>query len=247
MLYTASYPINWNAFDKSDLFMKHWVSLPRLSEKQYCEGFFKMNAKQMIVIKCLFVLLLCLSGCGSNPKSAPVDSGANGSSKPSADIVSMPSDIDESKLSDQHGFEGYIVKKDGSRILVVERNSTDYSANGGMSDSYSAIWFSNVTANVEIGQYVKVWIKYGELMDSYPQQGEAEHLIVKSGLQPEGAVMSEAEAIRQALSSLTDGNWDIPIIKDVYYDAANSIWKIFVGRNGDNKGSWIALHENQTY
>ncbi|CAM4394343.1 hypothetical protein FHS16_001951 [Paenibacillus endophyticus] len=198
-----------------------------------------MNAKHMILIKCLFVILLCLSGCVSNPNSALVVSESSGSPKPTVDAISMPSGIDESKLSDQHAFEGYIVKKEDSRILVVERRSTDYSANGGMSDFYSAIWFSEVTANVEIGQQVKIWIKYGELMDSYPQQGEAEHLVVKSGLQPEGATMSEAKAIRQALSSLSDENWEIPIIKDVNYDATDSTWKIFIGQNGDNSGKEI--------
>ncbi|MGO4545021.1 YobA family protein [Paenibacillus sp. 2TAB23] len=204
-----------------------------------------MNAKHMIFIKCLFVMLMCLSGCGSNPKSAPVDSESSVSPKPTLDAVSMPSGIDESKLSNEDAIEGYIVKKENSRILVVGRHSTDDSVNGGMNDSYSAIWFSDVTANVEIGQQVKIWIKYGELMDSYPQQGEAEHLVVKSGLKPEGARMSEAEAILQALTSLTDGSWEIPIIKDVHYDAADSIWKIFIGQNGDNRGSEIQVSDEK--
>jgi hypothetical protein len=38
-------------------------------------------------------------------------------------------------------------------------------------------------------------------------------------------------------------NWEIPIIKDVYYDVTDSIWKIFIGKNGDNGGSEIQVSD----
>jgi hypothetical protein len=160
-----------------------------------------VSKRYFIAITAWLVMLLFITGCGSKPASTSVDLGASDKTKTSSDSAPQPSDVDKSELPKQPGFVGYVVKKEDGRILVVNPTSHDNSANGGMSDYYRAAWFSNAPAEVEVGQQVEVWAKDGKLNASYPAQGETEHLIVKPGLQPEGAVLSEAEAIHQALST----------------------------------------------
>lgn len=158
--------------------------------------------KSLILV--LFLLLVVSSfGCGTK--------GSN-----NADGVG-PSD-------GEPGIEGYIVKKEGSRILVVDSEPQDFSSTGGLKEFYNAIWFSNAPENVEIGEKVQVW--FDVVMESYPGQSEAKKVLVLPNVKPEGADLSEAEAIREALTSPQINTNEVTVIKAAKYDAKSDVWDI---------------------
>jgi hypothetical protein len=152
----------------------------------------------------------------------------------------------ESKSTEVHnsGFNGYVVKKDKDRILVVNSTERDFSANGGASHYYEAIWFSNSPFNIEVGQHVEVQTD-GAIAQSYPGQGQAESVSVITGLKPKGVLLSEAEAVRKALTSPEAADYNVPVIKEVKFDEALAEWIVAVTRSGDEKALEIRVKDNQ--
>ncbi|MHA6480693.1 DUF3221 domain-containing protein [Paenibacillus sp. strain BS8-2] len=124
------------------------------------------------------------------------------------------------------GFVGYITKVDGDRMLVVSSEGEDYSSTGGVSHHYAAVWFTvdDPPHPVEVGMKVK--LKFGMLLDSYPQQGKAERMELYMDPKPEGAALSEEEAIRQAMDAFELPKDQIVIVTNTEYDAESSLWMI---------------------
>lgn len=56
---------------------------------------------------------------------------------------------------DEPGMTGYVVKKEGGRILVVDSNPQDFSSTGGVEEFYNAIWFSKTPMSIEVGLQVR--------------------------------------------------------------------------------------------
>lgn len=130
----------------------------------------------------------------------------------------------------EHGFNGYVLKSENNRILVVSSTAQDFSANGGQKNFYEAIWYSDAPSHIEAGMKVAVWSE-GALLESFPAQGTAEY--VRQIVNPdfEQAKLTEQEAVRQALSSLNTENENEPLfnaIKAVEYDAAAAQWTVYV-------------------
>lgn len=121
---------------------------------------------------------------------------------------------------DEPGMIGYIVKVDNGRILVVDPEPKDFSSTGGISEFYNAIWFSNAPKEVRPGDKVKVW--FDIVADSYPGQSEALAVEVIPSTKPEGANLTESEALRKALES---GNINVVTVKSIAFDGSNN-WNI---------------------
>ncbi|KOY12630.1 DUF3221 domain-containing protein [Paenibacillus xylanivorans] len=125
----------------------------------------------------------------------------------------------------EEGFTGYVVDRKEDSILVVDPVYEDFSANGGADRYYPAKWFSNAP-DPQIGSYVEVWTDGGPENEPYPGQARAEKIDVSCPATPEGAQMSETDAIRGGLYSSDGKKVRIPVIEDVNFDENSKIWTI---------------------
>lgn len=136
--------------------------------------------------------------------------------------------------AEKPGIEGYVVKTEKNKILVVSSESKDYSSTGGVKEFYDAIWFSNVSQDVEIGQKVQVWFKTIE--ESYPGKSQANKILILPSKKPEGANLSDTEVIKQFLTAKSDNvkGFFAPIIKAVVYNPQSDNWNIHL-QDADGK------------
>lgn len=166
--------------------------------------------KRLLSFLLLPVLCFMLVGCGKTTDSGDGDKVVNGS------------DTDP-------GIEGYVVKKDDSRILVVSSVPKDFSSTGGMNEFYNAIWFSKAPEKVELGDKVQVW--FDIVLESYPGQSEAMKVVIFPSKKPQGADLTEAEAIRIALGSGGIDPMGVPVIKDVKFNSQADSWDVIIRQN----------------
>lgn len=124
------------------------------------------------------------------------------------------------------GFIGYITKTDGDRMLVVSSEPEDFSSNGGIWGYYAAVWFTmdDPPHPLEVGMKVKV--QFDMLLDSYPQQGQAERLDLYMHQKPRGAVLYEDEAIRKAMDSFELPEEQFAIVTKTAFNAESSLWVV---------------------
>ncbi|MEK4112623.1 hypothetical protein ABIC86_003114 [Paenibacillus sp. DS2363] len=160
-----------------------------------------------IVCTMLSIWILGLTGCaGSNEcKSAQT-------------IANLPT---------EKGFSGYVVERKDDSILVVDPVFEDYSSNGGNSRYYPAKWFSNAP-DPQIGSYVEVWTDGGPENEPYPGQARAEKIAVSCPVAPDGAHMTDADAIRSGLLSPGAENIRVPVIEDKRFDADSGTWTLLI-------------------
>ncbi|PRA05428.1 MULTISPECIES: DUF3221 domain-containing protein [unclassified Paenibacillus] len=125
----------------------------------------------------------------------------------------------------EKGFTGYVVERKDNSILVVDPAFQNYSSNGGKSRYYPAKRFSNAP-DPQIGSYVEVWTDGGPENQPYPGQARAEKIAVSCPNTPDGAHMTDADAIRSGLRSLDTENMHIPVIEDTRFDADTGTWTI---------------------
>nr|WP_144919520.1 YobA family protein [Paenibacillus bovis] len=146
----------------------------------------------------LFFVAIILAACGQ----ANADGNTDEKGKP--DII------------------GYVMDQNESRILVVSVEAQDFSANGGLSEYYDAISLSNVPDNVNVGQMVKVWID-GPVADSYPMQGKISKLEVVESSKPDGAKMTEEQALRKIIKAQPTKQMAVRSIK---FNNDSNIWMV---------------------
>lgn len=157
------------------------------------------------VLISLSILIVCLTGCSGHIDCNSVQTQAN-----------PPSD---------NGFTGYVVDREGNSILVVDPAYEDFGANEGESRYYPAKWFSNAP-DPQIGSYVEIWTDGSPENQPYPGQARAETIAVSCPANPDGAHMSEEEAIRAGLYSSDGEQVRIPVIENVDFDKDIGIWTI---------------------
>ncbi|MEK4367469.1 DUF3221 domain-containing protein [Paenibacillus sp. FSL R5-0473] len=159
------------------------------------------------VFMLLSTLIVCLTGCSGSNECNSVQTQANA---PSED-----------------GFTGYVVERKDNSILVVDPAYEDFSANGGGSRYYPAKWFSN-SPDPQIGSYVEVWTDGGPENQPYPGQARAEKIAVSCPVAPDGAHMTDADAIRSGLLSSDAENIRVPVIEDKRFDADSGAWTLLI-------------------
>lgn len=169
--------------------------------------------KKAVAIAMFLVLVITLIGCDSSA-------------------------VEDSYLNDEPGIVGYVMERDGDRILVINPEPQDFSGTGGVSEYYDAIWFENAPNDINMGEKVKVW--YDIVRDSYPGQSEAMHIEVIPSQKPEGANLTESEALYRALTSQEIHSDSILAVKSIEYDSKTKKWEIKL------KEIWSeAMHELQ--
>ncbi|WKL02966.1 DUF3221 domain-containing protein [Paenibacillus amylolyticus] len=159
--------------------------------------------RQVLIL--LSILFVCLTGCSGHIECNSVQTQANA---PSED-----------------GFTGYVVERKDDFILVVDPANRDNSSNGGADRYYPAKWFSNAP-DPQIGSYVEVWTDGGPENQPYPGQARAEKIAVSCSVAPDGAHMTDVDAIRSGLLSPGAENIRVPVIEDVQFDHDAGTWTI---------------------
>ncbi|NUU76007.1 DUF3221 domain-containing protein [Paenibacillus xylanilyticus] len=125
----------------------------------------------------------------------------------------------------EKGFTGYVVDRKEDSILVVSPEYEDFGSNGGASRYYPAKWFSNAP-DPQVGSYVEIWTDGGPENEPYPGRARAESIAEYTAATPDGAKISEADAIRGGLY-LPDGERiSVPVIEDVEFQADTGTWKV---------------------
>ncbi|MDQ0888763.1 hypothetical protein QFZ81_003851 [Paenibacillus sp. V4I9] len=122
-------------------------------------------------------------------------------------------------------IEGYIVDKKVGEILVVSSEAKDYSHGKGQ-EFYNAIWFSNVSDTLVIGDKVKVWAERGNYTAPYPGREIAHKVIEQSTVRPKGADRTEEYMLQRALQDekLKTDMHKIIAVKSVNYNAKEDTW-----------------------
>jgi len=157
------------------------------------------------VLILLSILFVCLTGCSGHIECNSVQSQANA---PSED-----------------GFTGYVVDRKDDSILVVDPAYRDNSSNRGADRYYPAKWFSNAP-DPQIGSYVEIWTDGRPENQPYPGQARADKIAVSCPNTPDGAHLSEADAIRGGLYTTDGEKVRIPVIEYVQFDQDTGTWVI---------------------
>jgi hypothetical protein len=160
--------------------------------------------KKVFVVLLAFFFTVSLLGCSQNNESEKIKKKEN--SNPGASMM------------------GYVMKKEEGRILITNPEAQDFSSTGGVQEFYDAIWFSDVPIDIELGDKVRVW--YDSIRESYPGQSEAKRVEVINNKKPEGANLTEQEALYMALTSLQIDINDIAVVKFIEYDNQADRWNI---------------------
>lgn len=122
------------------------------------------------------------------------------------------------------GLVGYVVKKESGKILVVSPDPKSIGSTGGTKEYYEAVWFSNAPKKVGVGQKVEVWFTHMET--SYPGQSSADRTKVRPDVRPDRATLTEAEALRKALTSNDLEPRKISVIREAAYNPSTDYWEI---------------------
>lgn len=122
--------------------------------------------------------------------------------------------------SDKPDIVGYVMNKSDKSILVVSKDAQDFSANDGVSEYYDAVSLANSPTEVQIGEQVRVWYD-GPVAESYPMQATIGKIDIIPSPKPEGANLTEAGALRQAIEDQVN-----IAVKSIKYDQKLDLWKI---------------------
>jgi hypothetical protein len=160
-------------------------------------------------------LILSLFGCSQTDINDIIDDSFNNST---AGVLSGD------PVNAEPTIIGYVMNKQNERILVVNPDAVDFSSTGGIDEYYDAVWLSNAPENINVGEKVKVW--FSDVMDSYPAQSSIESIEVIPSQRPDGAALTEAEALYEALAS-AEINTDIfLVVISIEYDRESNKWSI---------------------
>lgn len=133
--------------------------------------------------------------------------------------------------ADGPDITGYVMDKGGEGILVVSTEAKDYSGTGGIAEYYNAAWVGGAPDEIEMGDFVEILFD-GGVNDSYPAQASAGEIEVVPGSTPEGATLSDTEALNKALTAEPFEN-EILTVHSIEFDADQSEWSIVL-KNTDS-------------
>ncbi|SDJ09221.1 DUF3221 domain-containing protein [Salimicrobium halophilum] len=117
-------------------------------------------------------------------------------------------------------YEGYVIDKEDGRILVVSSEAEGWNNNDDQKH-YDALWASGVPKDIEIGEKVEVWAD--TVAESYPGQANPNKINVLPADKPEAADLTDAEAIKKALTEVENEN-GMPVVKSSEFQEADDVW-----------------------
>ncbi|WLR47162.1 DUF3221 domain-containing protein [Halobacillus litoralis] len=145
-------------------------------------------------------------------------------------------------------FSGYVMDKREGAILVVDPSPQDFSHTKEDDRYYEAYWAEGDAAeNVEIGSKVDVWLgKY--VQESYPGQVALKRAKAVPTSKPEGAQLTEYEALRKALNKKEDETYELWAVSSIEYEKDEDQWKIRLIStfNGKEKEKQIELKDGES-
>lgn len=198
---------------------------------------------------CLWVLAVgfALSGCGQKPVNEQTGATAAAepakAEEPSIADCNLPPDpnpdhseldvatgkTEKPPLSDTPsypGMIGYVVKKEGSNILVVSPEVRNFGTSTENDDYYEAIWFGAAPEEIQVGMKVEAWAVRGMVAESYPGQADTEKVEVQNGDVLQGASLSEAEIVREAIERLEPSEYSFFIVRAAKYHPDEEAWTV---------------------
>ncbi|MEA4849701.1 MAG: DUF3221 domain-containing protein, partial [Clostridiaceae bacterium] len=99
-----------------------------------------------------------------------------------------------------------------------------FSSNGGVEEFYNAIWFSKAPGDIIIGEKVMVW--FDVVAESYPGQSEVKDIVFVPSKLPEGAYLTEADALYKVLTSEGIDTNQVLAVKSIEYNSREDNWNI---------------------
>lgn len=138
-------------------------------------------------------------------------------------------------------ISGYIMDERVHEILVVSTEPADYSETGGTEEFYDAVWVSRVTEVTEIGDYVEVWFD-GGVETSYPAQAAMEELEIIEPDQPQGADLTESEALRKALAQ-EPFEEEVLTVMSLSYDESVDEWTVELRNTNSYEDTTIEVED----
>lgn len=119
-------------------------------------------------------------------------------------------------------IEGYVVDEREGALLVVANEEVSLS---NTKEKYrNAVWFSPIPENIEVGASVRVWTT-SPIAESYPAQGTADRWEVSDEVTPQGAALSETDAIRIALKEKANPE-TLLVVESVTYHSDRNVWEV---------------------
>lgn len=176
--------------------------------------------KKSRLLLLLFALMLILTGCGSGN---------------SGDYTGKPY------------ITGYVVAKgEGDNGLLVVSPEDEERGDGTENRiDYDALWAYDSPEEADIGEQVRVWVEDGEVEESYPGQAAAGKVeIIPAGM-PEGATLSEAEALNKALTE-NEFSDAVLSVQELSYDPDQASWTIRLIGGMSNEEYTVQVEDSET-
>ena len=123
---------------------------------------------------------------------------------------------------DSQSMTGYVMDKEGERILIVDDDTQDFSSIGGVKEFYNAIWFSEAPSEIREGDFVEVW--FDMVAESFPGQSAIKIEVVKQE-KPKGADLTKSEALHKLLTS-DEIKKDLYGVSSIKYNEKEDTWNI---------------------
>ncbi|WP_172195679.1 DUF3221 domain-containing protein [Saccharibacillus qingshengii] len=201
------------------------------------------KVKKVMGLGLLLLMTLAVSGCGKETDRR--ESGSLGAAEGTIADCEVPLDpnpqrddpelsvsvgsidaLQPSEPQPYSGMIGYVVKKEGSHILVVSPESRKLGPDMDNMDDYDATWFGRAPELIQVGMKVEAWAIGGQVEESYPGQAGAERVDVLNDEPPQEADLSEAEAVRDAIGQLEPDEHSFAIVRDAEYRPGEDSWRI---------------------
>ncbi|KHE72569.1 hypothetical protein LD39_03880 [Halobacillus sp. BBL2006] len=96
-----------------------------------------------------------------------------------------------------------------------------------------AMWVSGISGNSWVGKQVEVWTQDG-VQESYPEQADADKVVVLEMSEVEGADLEADEALSNALTDLS--TQDILSVKMLSFDIDSDEWLVQLSKVGTESG-----------
>lgn len=139
-------------------------------------------------------------------------------------IILVPLFIGCVNRNNEPGITGYVMDKEGDRMLVASYEAQDLSDDGGVSQFYQLIWFSNAPETIEIGDKVSIW--YNDLNESYPAQSSVKDYKIIESTKPNDANLTEIQALKRALAKQKNHPSQVFAVQSITFDQDEANWLI---------------------
>lgn len=130
----------------------------------------------------------------------------------------------QNSLSRDPDITGYIIDKTNNTILVASETPKDLSENGGVTEFYDMIWFSNPPSTITLGDKIDIW--YDAIDQSYPGRSKIEAYNIHKSEQPEGALCTESEVLEHVLSNFVIEPNQFIVIESLTFNEAENFWSV---------------------